>query len=332
MVRLQALIDRKKVIITEDTVRQALRLDDVESIDFLPNEEILTEFARMCYEKPSTKLTFYKAFFRCNGSSLFILYFNAANDTGNIVANDVNDVVAEDVPEPTPPSPIPTTTPSPPQELPSTSQIVPTPPPSPIAQPSSPPQQQQQQPSQPTTISMDLLNKKKRKLTVSGLKRLWKVGTTQRVKSSADTVMDDQEDASKQGGIIADLDADKDVTLEEFEVEEPKPLKKQAQIEQDEAYARELEAELNKNINWDDVIEQYFNSNVAFLEKSSEQLEKEESRALKRQSKSLEEKAAKKQKLDEEVKELKKHLHIVLNDEDDVYAEATPLALKVPDV
>nr|GEZ23868.1 hypothetical protein [Tanacetum cinerariifolium] len=29
-------------------------------------------------------------------------------------------------------------------------------------------------------------------------------------------------------------------------VEEPKPLKKQAQIEQDEKYARELEAELNK--------------------------------------------------------------------------------------
>nr|GEY67355.1 hypothetical protein [Tanacetum cinerariifolium] len=39
-------------------------------------------------------------------------------------------------------------------------------------------------------------------------------------------------------------------------VEEPKPLKKQAQIEQDEAYARELKAKLNRNINWDDVIEQ----------------------------------------------------------------------------
>nr|GFB73052.1 hypothetical protein [Tanacetum cinerariifolium] len=36
---------------------------------------------------------------------------------------------------------------------------------------------------------------------------------------------------------------------------EPKPLKKQAQIEQDEAYARELEAELNKNIDWDEVID-----------------------------------------------------------------------------
>nr|GEX88819.1 hypothetical protein [Tanacetum cinerariifolium] len=38
-------------------------------------------------------------------------------------------------------------------------------------------------------------------------------------------------------------------------VEEPKPLKKQAQIEQDKAYARELEAELNKNIDWDEVID-----------------------------------------------------------------------------
>nr|GEX75537.1 hypothetical protein [Tanacetum cinerariifolium] len=58
-----------------------------------------------------------------------------------------------------------------------------------------------------------------------------------------------------------------------FLVEEPKPLKKQAHIEQDEEYARELEAELNANINWNEIIP---------------------------------------------------------NDEDDVYTEATPLALKVP--
>nr|GEX22024.1 hypothetical protein [Tanacetum cinerariifolium] len=61
--RLQALVDRKKVIITKATIRKALRLDDAESIDYLPNEEIFTELARMGYEKPSTKLTFYKAFF-----------------------------------------------------------------------------------------------------------------------------------------------------------------------------------------------------------------------------------------------------------------------------
>nr|GFB79856.1 hypothetical protein [Tanacetum cinerariifolium] len=62
--------------------------------------------------------------------------------------------------------------------------------------------------------------------------------------------------------------------------------------------------------------------------KTKDQLEEEESRALKRTSKSLEEKAAKNQKLDEEAGELKKHLQIVPNDDDDVYTEATPLALK----
>nr|GEX02147.1 hypothetical protein [Tanacetum cinerariifolium] len=50
-----------------------------------------------------------------------------------------------------------------------------------------------------------------------------------------------------------------------------------------------------------------------------------------RKSKSSEQQAAKKQKLDEEVEELKKHLQIVPNNEDDVYTEATPLALKEPE-
>nr|GEX59399.1 hypothetical protein [Tanacetum cinerariifolium] len=39
-------------------------------------------------------------------------------------------------------------------------------------------------------------------------------------------------------------------------VEEPKPIKRQAHIEQDEAYVRELEAELNANINWNNIMEQ----------------------------------------------------------------------------
>nr|GEY87016.1 hypothetical protein [Tanacetum cinerariifolium] len=63
VVRLEVLIDRKKVIITEDSIRQALRLDDADSVDYLPNEDIFAVLARMGYEKPLTKLTFYKAFF-----------------------------------------------------------------------------------------------------------------------------------------------------------------------------------------------------------------------------------------------------------------------------
>nr|GEV45818.1 ribonuclease H-like domain-containing protein [Tanacetum cinerariifolium] len=59
-VKLQALIDRKKVIITEDTIRQHLRLDDADGIDCLPNEEIFAELARMEYEKPYRMMLKYK--------------------------------------------------------------------------------------------------------------------------------------------------------------------------------------------------------------------------------------------------------------------------------
>nr|GEV61961.1 hypothetical protein [Tanacetum cinerariifolium] len=61
--RLQALVDRKKVVITEATIRDILRLDDAEGVDCLPNEEIFAELARMGYDKPSKKLRFYKAIF-----------------------------------------------------------------------------------------------------------------------------------------------------------------------------------------------------------------------------------------------------------------------------
>nr|GEU44961.1 putative ribonuclease H-like domain-containing protein [Tanacetum cinerariifolium] len=61
--RLQVLVDKKKVVVTKAAIRDALHLDDAEGVDFLPNEEIFTELARIGYEKSSTKLTFYKAFF-----------------------------------------------------------------------------------------------------------------------------------------------------------------------------------------------------------------------------------------------------------------------------
>nr|GFB64359.1 hypothetical protein [Tanacetum cinerariifolium] len=61
--RLQALVDKKKIVISEDVIREILRLDDAEGVVFLPNEEIFAGLAQMGYKKPSTKLTFYKAFF-----------------------------------------------------------------------------------------------------------------------------------------------------------------------------------------------------------------------------------------------------------------------------
>nr|GEX92090.1 hypothetical protein [Tanacetum cinerariifolium] len=368
----------------------------------------------------------------------------AAANVDDVVADNVpTDDVTDDLPaadaEPTLPSPTPTTQtppPLPPQELPSTSQ-----------------QDKIAQALEITKLKQRVKRlKKKNKLKVSGLRRLRKVGTTQRIKPSADIVMDDQEDASKQGEIIANINADEDVTLKDVvavakkvKVEKNAEFDKDADVQgrleesqakvyhidlehadkvlsihDDEPELAELQevidvvttAELMKKVvtaatthitaatitaapsaarrrKGDDVIEQvqrkekedndvlryqalkrkpqieaqarknmmislknmdgfkmdyfkgmsydairpifkkYFNSNVAFLEKTKVQLEEEESRALKRKTKSSEEKAVKKQKLDEEVEELKKHLQIVPND-DDVYTEATPLALKVP--
>nr|GEU67420.1 hypothetical protein [Tanacetum cinerariifolium] len=254
-----------------------------ESIDYLPNEEIFTELSRMGYEKPSTKLTFYKAFFspqwkfpihtilQCmsakrmsrNEFSSSMALAIICLSTGMIVAQQDDDiadkgatsVVVDDVPaavdEPSIPSPIPTTQPPPPsQDLPSTSQVQSTPPPSPIAQPTSPQQQPQpSQPSQDAKISMDLFHtlletcttltrrvkhleqdkiaqtleitklkqrvkklERRNKLKVSKLRRLKRVGTTQRVDTSEDTVRDD---VSKQGRIISNIDADEDVTLKD---------------------------------------------------------------------------------------------------------------------
>ncbi|GKC24478.1 hypothetical protein Tco_1026628 [Tanacetum coccineum] len=54
---------------------------------------------------------------------------------------------------------------------------------------------------------------KRKKSRTSGLKRLRKVGSASRVESSNDVSLGAQEDASKQGRKIADLDADAEVTL-----------------------------------------------------------------------------------------------------------------------
>ena len=54
---------------------------------------------------------------------------------------------------------------------------------------------------------------RKNKSRTHKLKILYKVGSTARVESYDEASLGDQEDASKQGGIIGDIDADADVTL-----------------------------------------------------------------------------------------------------------------------
>nr|GFC40655.1 hypothetical protein [Tanacetum cinerariifolium] len=50
------------VVVSEAIIRRDLNLDDADRVECLPNKEIFEELARMVYEKPPPKLTFYKAF------------------------------------------------------------------------------------------------------------------------------------------------------------------------------------------------------------------------------------------------------------------------------
>ncbi|GJZ54636.1 hypothetical protein Tco_0609521 [Tanacetum coccineum] len=59
-VQLQALVDGKKIIITESIVRRDLQLEDAESVDCLPNATIFEQLTLTGHEKLSLKLTFYK--------------------------------------------------------------------------------------------------------------------------------------------------------------------------------------------------------------------------------------------------------------------------------
>nr|GEV00325.1 hypothetical protein [Tanacetum cinerariifolium] len=232
VMRLQALIDRKRVIITEDTIRQDLRLDDADGVDCLPNEEIFAELAGMCM---SAKRTSWNEF--SSSMASVVIYLATVEDlsahntkytspalTQKVFANirrigkgfsgvgtplydgmsvqqqvqAVEDATEDEdddhevSAEPTPHSPTPTTPPPPPQQEP-----IPSPPQAQTAQPSSPPPQQ---PSQTTNISMTLLNTLLETCAI-----LTKQVSNLRMHLNR--------------GEIAKLDANEDVTLEEVDVE-----------------------------------------------------------------------------------------------------------------
>nr|GFB43231.1 hypothetical protein [Tanacetum cinerariifolium] len=123
-------------------------------------------------------------------------------------------------------------------------------------------------------------------------------------------------------------------------VEEPKPIKKKQQVELDEACVRKLQEELNQDIDWEVSIDYvkkkakenpYVQANIKFLLKSKEQIEEENNRAIASINETLAHKATKRRRMNEEAKdveELKQHLEIVPDEDDDVYTKATLLARK----
>nr|GEX44673.1 hypothetical protein [Tanacetum cinerariifolium] len=243
--RLQALVDKKKIVLTENVIREILQLDDAEVC--LPNEEIFAGLAQMGYEKLSTKLTFYKAFFSSQWKFLIhtILQSLSAKRTSwnefstamasaadDAVAVAVEENVAKDVPHDAIPSPPSHDIPSPSQE-----------PSSPPQQPPSSPQASPQGADFPT-YSQQVLDvcsaltrrvknlendnaaqkleiiklqarvkrlERANQVKSSKLRHLKKVGASRRIESS-----DDMEDVFNQGRMIDDMDKDEGIELAEI--------------------------------------------------------------------------------------------------------------------
>nr|GEW35386.1 retrovirus-related Pol polyprotein from transposon TNT 1-94 [Tanacetum cinerariifolium] len=315
--RLQALVDRKKVIISEAKIREALRLDFAEGVECLPNEEIFTALARMVGKG-------------CSGveTSLFegmIVAQPVGEGTTKVNIEDVStagvavegaasasdDEVPTAVDEPSIPSPH-TQPPPPSQDIPSTSQV----------------------------LSMQDVD-----IEPAELQEVVEVVTTAKlitkVVTAASTTITT---AAPQLTTAAALTLNTALSV----------ARRRKGV--DKIYARELEAELNKNIDWDEVIDI-----VQRKEKEDNDVKRYQALKRKPQTKAQDKKNMmiylrnvarfkmdyfkgmtyddirpifKKKfnsnKLDEEVAKLKRHLQIVPNDDDDVYTEATPLARKVP--
>ncbi|GKB14919.1 hypothetical protein Tco_0848842 [Tanacetum coccineum] len=183
---------RKKVIITESTIRRDLQPEDANGVDCLTNATIFEQLTLIGYEKLSQKLTFHKAFFSPQWKFLIhtILQCLSAKTTAwNEFSSTMAFVIIclaimvqayEEMGEET-------TKTAQAKEL----------------------------------ASLKKRFKKlerKRKSKTLRMKRLFKIGRAKQVVSSKDKGLGDQEDASKQERKIAKIDADAEVFLDEQEV------------------------------------------------------------------------------------------------------------------
>nr|GFA73651.1 hypothetical protein [Tanacetum cinerariifolium] len=175
----------------------------------------------------------------------------------------------------------------------------------------------------PTQPSQDILStsqlkrrvkkmKRRNKVSVLKLRRLQRVRTAQRVKTSDETVLDDE---SNQERMIAEMDHDADVVLED-DKEVADEAKEVADAIKD---VEEIVTAASETIT-------AASTNIIAAE--AQVLAAITTVTLTAAPARVTAAPTKKQKLDEEVEELKRHLQIVPNEDDDVYIEATPLARK----
>nr|GEY04859.1 hypothetical protein [Tanacetum cinerariifolium] len=368
--RLQALVNKKKVVVTEAIIIEVLWLDDAEGVDCLPNVDIFIELARIGYEKPSTKLTFYKAFFsnQCKFLIYTILLSLSAkrtswNEFSSAMASAIIYLSTGDLSTHTTKYASPTLTQKVFTNIRSVrkgfSRVE-----TPLFEGMLVGQEIGEEGDagehvEDVTTALDACAALTRRVKHLEYDKVAQALEITKLKKRVKKL-----EKGNKGRMIDEMDKDDVVVLMDKKEEDKKVEEaKKQQIKMDKEYARKLHAEINKDIDWDVAIDHVklkakedptnvagfkldyfkgmsyddihpifkakFSSNTKFLLKTKEQIEEEENRALQSINETPAQKEAKRRKLNEEVKDLKRHLEIVPN-EDDVYTKATPLARKVP--
>nr|GEU81060.1 retrovirus-related Pol polyprotein from transposon TNT 1-94 [Tanacetum cinerariifolium] len=217
--RLQALVDRKKVVISKAVIRDVLRLADAEGVDCLPNEEIFTGLARRKFN--FSKYIFDSLVRNVDSSSKFYMYPRVGKGFSgvetplfegmlvvqeNMVDGIADEQVQDDAAVTTAPEDVTVAAADFPLGLLQTA----------LDTCAALTSRIEQLDSDKLSQALEITQLKKRvkrlekghKLRVSKLRRLKKVGTSQRVKTSDDTIM---EDVSNQGRMIVELDRDEEL-------------------------------------------------------------------------------------------------------------------------
>ncbi|GJW41670.1 retrovirus-related pol polyprotein from transposon TNT 1-94, partial [Tanacetum coccineum] len=178
--QLQALVDRKKIIITEATVRRDLQLEDADGIDCLPNGTIFEQLTLMRKQKSR----------RPKDKDTQVPQSSVPSDPTNVADEAVTEAPSVKLKE--------------------------------LMDFCTKLQQRVLDLENTKTAQgqeITSLKKRVKKLEKKGgsrthkLKRLYKVGRSARVVSFEEASLDDQEDASKQGRKIDDIDKDTEITL-----------------------------------------------------------------------------------------------------------------------
>nr|GEV60196.1 ribonuclease H-like domain-containing protein [Tanacetum cinerariifolium] len=334
--RLQALVDKKKVVVTEAAIREVLCLDDAEGVDCLPNEEIFTKLARLREaihqeieeggdeEEHVEDVTTGDA---AQGDD------TAAHGEVLTRIDTSDDTVMDDESN--------------------KRRII---------------------DGMDKDDDVTLMDDKEEDKKDEEAKEVVYVVTTSTLITAVVTAASEIVTAAKESdtSLIIPAETKSKDKGKGIMVEEPEPLKKKQQIEMDEEYARKLHAEINKDIDWDvaidhvklkvkedsavqryqvrkrkpqtegqarknmmlylknvvgfkldyfkgmsyddirPIFEAKFNSNIEFLLKTKEKIEEEENRALQSINETRAQKAAKRRKLNEELEDLKRHLEILI--------------------